>query len=50
MNLSSEEIDASRDRLAADLREWSKATIQALREVVTKTTTSTNNTSTLHLD
>jgi two-component system sensor histidine kinase RpfC len=51
MNLPSEEIDAARDRLAADLREWSKATIQALREIIAQANAaSAGDTGSLHLD
>jgi len=51
MSMSSDELDASYDRLEADIRESSRATIQALRKTVAETTpASTGDAGLLHPD
>jgi two-component system sensor histidine kinase RpfC len=51
MNMSSEELDAARERLSADIRESSRVTILALRNTIAeKTPDSAGNSSSLHLD
>ena len=51
MNMSSEDVSASSDRLAADIRETSRATVNALRQTVAASSaTSMDNAGSLHLD
>jgi two-component system, sensor histidine kinase RpfC len=51
MNMSSDELDSSHERLGADIREWSRVTVVALRKIVAETVpASAGNTGSLHLD
>ncbi|MDR3389758.1 MAG: ATP-binding protein [Rudaea sp.] len=51
MNMSSDELESSQDRLVADVRDWSRTTVLALRKIVAELTpSSAGNTSLLHLD
>ena len=51
MNMSSDELDASHERLGADLRESSRATILAIRKIVADVDpSSAGNPGLLHLD
>ncbi len=51
MNMSSDELDSSHERLAADIREWSRSTVLALRKIVAETVpASAGNAGLLHLD
>ena len=51
MQLSSDELDSARDRLGADIRECSQATVVALRKTIADSEFgSTGQTSVLHLD
>lgn len=51
MNMSSDELTSSSERLAADIRETSRATVNALRQTVAASgATSMDNAGSLHLD
>jgi two-component system sensor histidine kinase RpfC len=50
LSMSSEELESSGDRLAADLRECTRATVDALRAVTASAASSVDDASALHLD
>jgi hypothetical protein len=51
MNMASDELTAASERLATDIRDTSRATINALRHAVAASTpTSMDNAGALHLD
>ena len=50
LQMPSEELESSGDRLAADLRECARITVDALRQTIADSTSSSGSTGTLHLN
>ncbi len=50
LQMPSEELESSGDRLAADLRECARITVDALRQTIADSASSSGSTGTLHLN